>query len=92
MPPGEPARINLASSTILSQGFRKLDFLSLSLSRIKENSALKRGLFGMIKIFREKFSVESSRKFALTSSHRPLFTFPKADPSTMEHGTVGLAS
>lgn len=46
----------------------------------------------MIKIFREKFSVESSRKFALTSSHRPLFTFPKADPSTMEHGTVGLAS
>lgn len=90
MPPGEPARINFASSTILSQGFRKLD--SLSLSRIKENSALKRGLFGMIKIFREKFSVESSRKFALTSSHRPLFTFPKADPSTMEHGTVGLAS
>lgn len=88
MPPGEPARINFASSTILSQGFRKLD----SLSRIKENSTLKRGLFGMIKIFREKFSVEFSRKFALTSSHRPLFTFPKADPSTMEHGTVGLAS
>lgn len=61
MPPGEPARINLAFSGFYRGGA----FIDESLvhSRIKENSTAKGG-FGMIKIFHKKFSIKSSRKSA----------------------------